>query len=181
MSFPCYFRGTVLLDRSLLAHEQAYLEAFAATRHVQCREELLVPLADPLREAVGLPVGPEGAYAVSAPPVSDAIVDQNQPPAGQPGLWCDWVPTVDGTALVCKEGDTGVANVEWIGYLIAHFFQPWGYTVNGRVLWHTDEWPEWEEDGESYHLYLEEGQISVRDNRVEIQRKTVPAEQDHNA
>ena len=54
----------------------------------------------------------------------DDIIDNNKPPAGQPGLWCQWVPTEDGTALVWDEGEKFYNSVEWMAYLIEHFLKP---------------------------------------------------------
>lgn len=53
----------------------------------------------------------------------------------QPGLWCQWVPNDEGTAIVWDEGEKFYSYVEWIEYLIAHFLAPWGYKLNGEVRW----------------------------------------------
>lgn len=54
---------------------------------------------------------------------------------GQPGLWCQWIPTDDGTAIVWDEGEKFYNYKEWIEYLIQHFLAPWGYVLNGVVQW----------------------------------------------
>jgi len=44
--------------------------------------------------------------------------------------------------------------VEWLEYLISHFIEPWGYTLNGSVTW------------TSAIYEPARGTIHVRDNHV---------------
>lgn len=57
----------------------------------------------------------------------------------QPGLWCQWIPNGDGTAIVWDEGEKFYEYVEWIEYLIHHFLAPWGYELDGSVTWQGEE------------------------------------------
>lgn len=57
----------------------------------------------------------------------------------QPGLWCQWLPNEDGTAIKWDEGEKFYYYVEWLEYLIRHFLAPWGYTLNGEVSWQGEE------------------------------------------
>ncbi len=52
------------------------------------------------------------------------IRDYNTPPEGQPGLWCRWVPTEDGTAIEWSGDDKFYDADEWMPYLIDHFLKP---------------------------------------------------------
>jgi hypothetical protein len=75
----------------------------------------------------------------------DVIGDGNDPPTGQPGLWCQWVPTQDGKFIEWDEGEKFYRSAEWIKYLIDHFLKPdclakdalpfllANHVVNGRV------------------------------------------------
>jgi len=58
---------------------------------------------------------------------------------GQPGLWCQWVPNGDGTALMWDEGEKFYEYEDWLRYLIEHFLAPWHYTVNGEVEWKGED------------------------------------------
>lgn len=58
---------------------------------------------------------------------------------GQPGLWCQWIPNAEGTALEWDEGEKFYEYQEWLRYLIEHFLAPWHYTVNGEVEWSGEE------------------------------------------
>jgi hypothetical protein len=73
------------------------------------------------------------------------IRDFNRPPRGQPGLWCQWIPTVDGSAIEWNGVEKFYDSEEWMRYLIEHFigsdpkanrelklFQP--HTLNGEIL-----------------------------------------------
>lgn len=56
------------------------------------------------------------------------IRDYNRPPQGQPGLWCQWVPTEDGTAIEWDGGEKFYESEEWMRYLIEHFLKPGAWT-----------------------------------------------------
>lgn len=73
----------------------------------------------------------------------------------QPGLWCQWVLTPDGTELQWDEGEKFYNYVEWLKYLIEHFFSPWKIKLNGEIFWYG-------EDREDC------GIIVVKDNVVKI-------------
>jgi hypothetical protein len=97
----------------------------------------LEKLRDPLREAVGLPLGLDGAYFVAGEIPTNykapTIVDHNEPPKEQPGLWCFWEPTGDGESYTWKYGEKNYVYKIWLEYLIAHFFKPWHYQLSGRI------------------------------------------------
>ena len=67
------------------------------------------------------------------------VIDVNRPALGQPSLYCDWVPTSDGSALEWAGEDSFEAPVEWIAYLDATFLGPWQRQVTGHVDWYTME------------------------------------------
>lgn len=80
--------------------------------------------------------------------------------AGFPGFWCQWVPNSEGTAIEWDGGEKFYNYVEWIEYLIQHFFEPWGVKLNGEVEWSGEE---------SDDL----GLISVKDNVVTVKQGKV--------
>src|SRR5262249_30838871 len=128
----------------LKPEHSAYLKAFSETRRMQRNPRKVQGLPDPVRYAVDLPVGVEGGYFVGGG--GDAgqdrdvsVVEYNQPPRGQPGLWCDWAPTADGTAIVWNGAEKFYRYVEWLRYLIEHFLAPWGYVLNGAVGWQGED------------------------------------------
>jgi hypothetical protein len=146
-SYFIQFAGSVSLDRPLQPAQAAYLQRFLLTRRVAWRVEQVEKLADPLREAVGLPLGPEGAYFVDLSfdelPVATwrpLVLNQNQPPQGQPFLWCFWKLEEDGLRLRYADQRYELYYCyAWLEYLIEHFFSPWGYTLNGEITWQGDD------------------------------------------
>jgi hypothetical protein len=65
---------------------------------------------------------------------------RNEPPEGQPSLWCDWRVSlgIDGPCLVALDGKN-YKHGTWLHYLCVTFFKPWGVTLHGRVYWQGDE------------------------------------------
>src|SRR5262245_922268 len=136
----------------------AYLRQFNETRRMRRDPAKAAFIPDPVREAAGLPLGEEAAYFVAGKGFGgqdrdDSILDYNQPPVGQPGLWCKWRPNEDGTAIVWDGAEKFYDYVEWLEYLIQHFLTPWMYIVNGSMTWQGQD----EEDS---------GTITVKNNQV---------------
>lgn len=149
MGYTTDFYGTFKLDKTLTPEHRAYLVAFAETRRMERQASLASTYPDPLRKAVGLPIGADACYYVGATNCSgfDAygqahtpdIVNYNGPPSGQPGLWCQWVPSEDGTEITWNGGEKFYDYEKWLAYLIEHFLAPWGYTLSGSVEWQGEE------------------------------------------
>ncbi len=139
MGYTRSFFGSFKLSRPLTEAQAAYLQAFAETRRMQRDPPLLAIVPDPLREATGLPLGPEGGFFIGDGELQSddhpTVVDGDEPPAGQPGLWCRWTPTGGGTAIEWSGIEKFYHHVEWLEYLCDHFLGPWGYTLQGQVDW----------------------------------------------
>ena len=69
----------------------------------------------------------------------DNIIDYNVPPKTQPSLWCDWVPSDNGTAIKWNGGEKFYCYIEWLRYIIKNFLQPKGYLLNGTVLYRGED------------------------------------------
>lgn len=105
MGYTTEFDGQIVISPPLNAVEVAYLRRFSGTRRM---DRLLGPY-----------YVDGGGYAGQAR--EPDIDDYNAPPPGQPGLWCHWVPTDDGTALEWDGSEKFYDGEEWMRYLIAHF------------------------------------------------------------
>lgn len=159
MGYSTEFTGRFDLDKPLKAEHKAYLQKFSGTRRMERDDKKTATRPDPIREAVGLPAGPDGCYFVGesgfrGQDTSFDLLDYNKCPLGQPSLWCDWVPTEDGHGIEWDGREKFYHYVEWIEYLIEHFLEPWGYILNGEVKW----------QGESME---DRGKIVITDNHVE--------------
>lgn len=108
MGYTTEFQGQINIDPPLNAAEIEYLQKFANTRRMD--------------RANGPYFVDGGGFKGQG---HDADVrDHNRPPEGQPGLWCQWVPNADGTAIKWDEGEKFYYSQEWMTYLIDHFLKP---------------------------------------------------------
>lgn len=132
MGYSTDFNGHFNIKPTMQQEHIAYLNEFNNTRRMQRDVDKTKKLSDPLREAVGLPVGTEGEFFVGVD--DESIINHNSPPSTQPGLWCQWLVAKGGT-IIEAEGDKFYSYTEWLKYIIENFLKPWGYTVNGEVTW----------------------------------------------
>lgn len=108
MGYTTDFDGQIKIVPALNEAEIAYLNKFAGTRRMD-REK-----------------GPyfvDGTGFMGQGP-DDDVRNHNAPPAGQPGLWCKWVPTDDGAFIEwdgCEKFDD---SAKWMQYIIDHFLKP---------------------------------------------------------
>lgn len=56
-----------------------------------------------------------------------------------PSYYCQWRGSEDGTELEWDQGEKFYSYVEWVSYLIDHFFKPNGYTLEGEVRWQGED------------------------------------------
>jgi hypothetical protein len=108
MGYTTDFYGSVDIDPPLNAAEISYLKQFAETRRMD-------------RDKGPYFVGGSGEFGQGHDP---DIRDHNASADGQPGLWCQWVPTDDGASLEWDQGEKFYNASEWMGYLIDHFLKP---------------------------------------------------------
>jgi hypothetical protein len=158
MGYTTKFEGKFLLDKPLTEAQAKYLLKFANTRRMKRNPKLVELLPDPIREAVGLPIGIDGEYFVGGTGTAgqyhdNSIVEYNDPSPTQPGLWCQWVPNDDGTAIEWDGGEKFYNYIEWLEYIMDNFLIPWGYTLNGKVSWQGEN---------PYDI----GQIVIKNNLV---------------
>lgn len=107
MGYITALYGRMAIEPPLNQPEIEYLIDFARTRHV-------------LRVT--------GDYTTCDPETevdTEVFLDMTAP--NHPSLWCDWVPTADGTAIVWRDDDNGLDEAhrdttpQWLQYLINHF------------------------------------------------------------
>lgn len=166
MGYDTYFNGRISIEPPLSRSQEEYLKAFSSTRRMKRDPELTAQRSDPLRELVGLPVGPEGGYFVGAgghagQEDSFDILDYNNAPTGQPGLWCKWTISVfKGKQFVeWNEREKFYDYTDWLHYLVKHFFEPWGITLNGLIEWQG------EDSSDRGQIVVKDNQISIREGR----------------
>ncbi len=159
MGYTTEFEGEITIDPPLNEQEIKYLTKFAGTRRMNRKNG---------------PYYVDGDKSIARQPHEDDVIDYNAPPAGQPGLWCQWIPTEDGKALEWDSGEKFYYAVSWMQYLIDHFLgtEPiakhdsfhfgflQGHTANGTI------YAQGEEAGDIW-------KIVVKDNTVTPVRTTI--------
>lgn len=157
MGYTTYFSGQFAITPPLSKEQVDYLVAFSEQRRMTLNLKVIESIPDPKREAVGLPIGEQGCYfvAVNGQPAWHGIADYNSPPSGQPGLWCDWTPTDDGSGLEWNGGEKFYDYTEWLEYIVEHFLQPWGRVLSGSVEYRGEEADD-------------RGTIYAKDNKIEL-------------
>ena len=165
MGYTTDFKGQFAVSPPLKPEHVAYINAFSGTRRMKRDGRKATPLPDPVRLAAGLPVGPSGSYFVGGVGFAgqdhdNSVLEHNTPPSTQPSLWCQWKATEDGTAIEWDGGEKFYEYIEWICYLVHHFFAPWGYTLNGEVRWQG------ESDDDKGKIIITNNVVTTKNGRV---------------
>ena len=121
MGYSTDFDGRIEIDPPLNFAEIDYLKAFSETRHMYREQgEYFVDFE------IGYNTTEVGVY------------DCNKPPHRQPELWCNFIPTKDGTAIVWNECEKTYEAKEWIQYIINHFLRPNAIASKTQSPYFTD-------------------------------------------
>lgn len=138
MGYSTDFTGHFSVTPTLTSTHAAYFRAFSETRHMIRDEKVCASLLDPVREAAILPIGREARF-FTGEDVAGSVLAYNNEPEGVPGLWCQWVPTEDGTGIEWDQGEKFYEYEAWLTYLIKTFLDPWGYELNGTVQYRGED------------------------------------------
>ena len=102
MGYSTDFDGSITISPPLSQEEITYLNKFSNTRRMKRKS---------------------GDYNVEGCEDfgDDDIIEFNQSPQEQPGLWCQWVPSDDGSCILWDDGEKFYESAAWMEYIIAHF------------------------------------------------------------
>lgn len=172
MGYTTEFSGSFKLTPALNQEQINYLTAFSNSRRVKRHADLCEKKEDPIRYAVGLPVGEEGEFCVFSEGhwmnSDETIIDYNQHPKNQHGLWCHWIPSEDGTEILWNGAEKFYEYIQWINYINENFLKPWGITIDGDVKWFGED----EED--IGIIVAKDGGISYRLKKITHQEPIKP-------
>lgn len=123
MGYTTDFTGKISIEPPLSVKEMQFINKFAETRRMDCTQ---------------------GPYYVDrggmcGQATDSNVINSNGPPAGQPGLWCQWISN-DGDSLEWNGTEKFYDSVEWMEYIITHFLgsspvaRPELYFLQGHVL-----------------------------------------------
>lgn len=153
MGYTTDFAGRIEIEPALNADEIAYLNKFSESRRMD-------------RENGPYFVDGDGYAGQDNGP--DEVYSHNNPHPSQPGLWCQWVPTDDGTALEWNGHEKFYNGPEWMQCLIDHFVGsapaakaelPFlqGHVCNGTIS------AQGEDPGDAWLLIVKDNQVFVQD------------------
>jgi len=141
MGYSTDFVGAFKLSKPLTREQREFLLKFSDTRRMKRDPKKAVKLGDITRIAAGIMgVGEEGGYftgglGFAGQDHDESVTNHNEPPKGQPGLWCQWVPDESGEYIGWNGAEKFYHYEEWLQYLITHFLAEWGITITGVVRW----------------------------------------------
>lgn len=148
MGYTTEFRGEFKLNKPLDAETLTFLQKLNATRRMARKVEVKYSVEGEFYVDGG------GEFGMAHEP---SIIDFNRPPKTQPGLWCQWRPSDDGTRIEWDSGEKFYAYVEWLQYIIKNILAPKGYILSGEVEWRGASWND-------------SGVIVAKDNFLTIKR-----------
>lgn len=154
MGYSTDFKGEFTLSRTATGEEINYINTLSDTRRMKRDVNKLQEIHQGKYGFNGI-YGIEGEYFIGYSQIG--IIDHNTPPGQisyddtlyewrenkkrikkgecQPGLWCQWIITEDGTKLKWDDGEKFYYYVEWLKYLIKHFFSIWNIKLNGEIFY----------------------------------------------
>jgi hypothetical protein len=144
MGYSVEIHGEVRIGPPLSAAQVQYVNQFCGTRRMKRDPAIAARLPDPIGKAINMPIGDDGAYFVGGTGIAGqdrdpSIVSYNEPPKGQPSLWCSWEVSDDGRHLRWNGAEKFHRYVDWLRYLIENFFAPWGCVLTGEMDWQGDD------------------------------------------
>lgn len=160
MGYTTDFSGSLSFNKPVAPWLEEYINKFSETRRMK-RDPEKIKAAFPNwgEMCFNGELGNEGQYFIGGTGDfgqnrDNSIIDYNASPAGQPGLWCQWV--IENGELQWDGGEKFYEYEDWLDYLIENFFEPLGYILNGDIEWQGEEYDDF-------------GVIHVVDNFVEMQ------------
>jgi hypothetical protein len=159
MGYTTYFEGSVQVDPPLSAEEVAFLNKFSETRRMN-------------RKNGPYFVDGTGDFGQGQ---DEDVIDHNSPDPSQPGLWCHWVASDDGSEIMWDDGEKFYEAEAWMDYIINHFVGPTpiaatelpflkGHTVNGTISADGEESDDfWKLKVDGNIVYRIEGRVSFED------------------
>ena len=157
MGYTTQFEGHVAIEPALNSKEIIFLKKFNETRRMD-------------RENGPYFVNGSGDMGQGR---DKDIRNHNEPPLGQPSLWCQWVSTEDGEFLEWDGNEKFYNAPEWMKYLIEHFLKPGcigaeelpflqaNHVLNGEIE------AQGEEPDDSWVLVIKENSVMVPGESVD--------------
>ncbi len=161
MGYSTEFRGEFVFNKPLTKKQTDYIKLFTETRRMKRNTDALNGWFKGNKGLIGRTkdhYGIDGEFFVGGvgfmgQDKDPSVLDSNEPPITQPGLWCQWI--TNGKTLYWNGAEKFYNYTEWLKYMIENFFIPWGIVLNGEVKWRGEDWDD-------------NGIIEVMDNLIKI-------------
>lgn len=168
MGYTTDFSGSLKMSRPVSVEEKEYINLFTSSRRMKRDVNRLMELyqgkngypfaSEFSAEAI---YGNDGEYFAiddgdCGQSRDNSILDYNTPPGQfdffdfsendrrikegicQPSLWCQWCIN-DENELEWDGGEKFYNYIEWLNYLIKHFFERWDIKLNGEIDWSGED------------------------------------------
>lgn len=143
MGYTTEFVGGFEFNKPVDPATERFINAFAEKRHMKRDvEKIKAIFANWSNFGFNGDLGRDGEYFVGGlgffgQDRDDSIIDYNRPGGECPGLWCQWI--IENNMLIWDRSEKFYNYVEWLEYLIKHFFAPQGYVLNGSVRYQGED------------------------------------------
>jgi len=146
MGYTTEFRGEFIFNKPLTKKQTDYIRLFTETRRMKRDTNALNGWFKGDKGLVGRTkdhYGIDGEFFVGGigfmgQDTDPSVIDSNEPPSTQPGLWCQWI--TDGKTLYWNGSEKFYNYIEWLKYMMENFFIPWGIVLDGKVYWRGEDW-----------------------------------------
>lgn len=151
MGYTTEFYGSFKVDKDVNKSFFEYIHRFSRTRHMKRDvEKIKIENPDWKNNCFNGDLGKDGSFYVTHNQSNmfgqnndESIIDYNQCPDEQPGLWCDWElfsdddltkDLISNCELKWNGTEKFYSYIEWLEYLFINFFMPNDYLLNGVML-----------------------------------------------
>lgn len=160
MSYETKIQGQFALYHPLEPNQTLYLQTFSNTRRMKRKASIARNMPDPIRINAKISLGKDaqfftGGIGLHGQDKDPSIINFNQPPASQPGLWCPWTIFSDNQTIIPIHTKTPYEFNSWLHFIIENFVKRWNNTLNGSIIW----------QGEKIE---DRGKTIVKDNVIQI-------------
>ena len=165
MGYDTDFIGSFDIDKPLDKETQKILKGLNQTRHMKRDTIKLAKRLEITTNECIEKYGEEGEYYFIHDKKYDDtahydIIDYNNPPSSQPGLWCKWYYNEDENIIEWDGCEKFYEYIDWIKYIIENILEPKDYKLNGCVSWRGEE-------------FDDIGKILIKNNEVFINDRSI--------
>lgn len=140
MGYTTEFIGSFEIDGDLNSEVIRLINGLSTTRRIKINTNELAKKMNITEEKCINIYGKEGKFYFGNFSYNDTIIlNNNEPPCDQPGLWCQWKLDIEQKKLVWDYGEKFYYYVEWLKYLIDNVFKLNNIELNGIMCYKGED------------------------------------------